>query len=82
MCALVESGEVDLSANADRLMQIIGEIASAVNDGDEMATHETCGRFAGILTQMQTRVDQNLIQQAYSKISDEARNGVNLLMGS
>jgi len=78
---LVESGEVDITSNLDRLLQIMGEVADAVSDGDEMASQETCGRFANIITAMQSQVDQSLIQQAYSALSEEAQNGINMLMG-
>eukprot|EP00554_Chaetoceros_debilis_P008282 CAMPEP_0194100128 /NCGR_PEP_ID=MMETSP0150-20130528/1111_1 /TAXON_ID=122233 /ORGANISM="Chaetoceros debilis, Strain MM31A-1" /LENGTH=1242 /DNA_ID=CAMNT_0038786455 /DNA_START=30 /DNA_END=3758 /DNA_ORIENTATION=- len=82
LCDLIELGEVDISSNINRLLQIIGEIAAAVNDGDDMATNETISRFAAIVSDMQSRVEQSSIQQAYSTITEEAQEGVRLLMGA
>lgn len=73
---------MDVSSNVDRVLQIFGEIAAAVNDGDDMATHETISRFAAIIEGMQSRVEQSSIQQAYSTITKEAQEGVRLLMGA
>ena len=79
MCDLVESGELDINTNLDKILNIMGEIADAVADGDEMATQETVGRFARILVAIQNQVDQVKVQAAYSNLSEEAKNGINML---
>jgi L-serine deaminase len=79
MCDLVESGELDINTNLDRILNIMGEIADAVADGDEMATQVTVGRFARILVAIQNQVDQVKVQAAYSNLSEEAQNGINML---
>lgn len=79
-CDLVESGEVGIEVNLGRVLQIIGEIASAMNDGFEIATMDTCRRFASIFLAIRNRVDESLLQQIYSDLSSEAQNGLNVLM--
>jgi len=77
---LVENGELDLTQNLTKVLKVIGEVTDAVNDGHEMATQETCGRFASIIAAIQTQVDASLIQQAFANLTEEAQNGINLLM--
>jgi hypothetical protein len=81
LCDIIENGEVDItcSANLERILKIMGEIADAVADGDEMATQVTVGRFAKILAVIQNQVDQVRVQKAYSNLSEEAQNGINML---
>lgn len=76
---MIENGSLDLNTNLDRILKIMGEIADAVADGDEMATEVTVQRFAKILVAIQSQVDQVRVQHAYSNLSDEARNGINML---
>ena len=79
---MIESGEVDISANLEKLLNIMGEIADAVADGDEVATQETCMRFAYIISEIQSKVDQSVMQKAYGNISEAAQNGINMLIQS
>ena len=80
-CELVENGDIDLTQNLTQVLKVVGEVADAVNDGDEIATQETCGRFANIIAAIQSQLDASLLQQAFANITEEARNGINLLMG-
>ena len=79
-CDLVENGELDLTQNLIKVLKVIGEVTNAVNEGHEMATQETCGRFASIIAEIQTQVDASLIQQAFANLTEEAQNGINLHM--
>jgi hypothetical protein len=52
-CSLVESGAMDLQSNAGHISQICGTILAEVQEGEELATPDTCERLATILYQMQ-----------------------------
>ena len=78
-CDLVEGGEVDINTNLDKVFEIMGEVSDAFADGDEMATQDTVDRFANILSAIQNQVDHPIIQNAYSNLSEEAKNGINML---
>lgn len=80
-CDLVESGQINLEESIVRIMQIIGEIADALNDGFEIATKETHGRLAGIIGALQSQVDNALLQQYFSDLTADAQNGIVMLMG-
>lgn len=79
LCELAEGGDIDLSSNAQHLVNIIGQISAAVANGDEIASMETCKRLAHILSIMQ-QGNSSLIQQVYSTLSQEAQYGITILM--
>lgn len=80
-CDLVESGEVNVEESLVRIMEIIGEIADALNDGFEIATEETHGRLAGVIATVQSQVDYALLQQIYSNLTPEAQRGLMMVLG-
>jgi hypothetical protein len=80
-CDLVESGQINLEESIERIMQIIGEIADALNDGFEIATKETYTRLAGIVGALQSQVDNALLQQYFSNLTADAQHGIVMLMG-
>jgi hypothetical protein len=79
-CDLVESGEINVEESLGTIMQVIGEIATAFNDGFEIATKETHNRLIGIIALVQNQVDNALLQQIYSNLTTEAQHGIMLLM--
>jgi len=79
LCELAEGGDIDLSSNAQHLVNIIGQISAAVANGDEIASMKTCKRLAHILRIMQ-QGNSSLIQQVYSTLSQEAQYGITILM--
>jgi len=77
---LVEKGDIDISQNAELLVKIIGGIAAALADEAEVASEETCSRLVSILNQLQQTCNQNVVQHAFSQLTEEAQNGINMLL--
>jgi hypothetical protein len=80
LCGLVENGSIDLSSEAVQLVRIIGETLSLVSEGEELATPETCSRFAHILVEMQNKVSGGVMQQAFGTLDSEAQSAINMVM--
>ena len=62
----------------ERIVNIIGQIAAAVVNEEDVATQQTCSQ----LTEIMQRLHQNDIhamQNAFSKLSPEAQHGINTL---
>mmetsp|Transcript_27299 Transcript_27299/g.31798 ORF Transcript_27299/g.31798 Transcript_27299/m.31798 type:complete len:1305 (+) Transcript_27299:116-4030(+) len=79
---LIESGEIDITSKTGLIMNIIGQIAAAVSDNEEIATRETCMRMAMILGEIQQQIDPATLESVYSSLSPEAQSGINTLMGT
>lgn len=80
LCDLIENGSVDLTANAIKVTQIVGQILSDVEDGEEIATPETCERLTCILQTMGTDLPQETMQQAFSMLGEDAQHAVSMAM--
>ena len=63
-----------------QLTRIVGETLAQVEEGEEIATQETCERFASILMQMQQEVAPDKMQAAFNMLSPEAQNITNATM--
>jgi hypothetical protein len=59
---------------------VIGEVIASVEDGEEIASEETCQRMAQILRHMQDKIDGKILQEAFSGLSLEAQNGISVIM--
>ena len=66
--------------NVDLLVKIIGGIAAAVMDEEDVATEETCSQLSSILKTMQQNGNQAIMQQAFAKLPVESQNGINMLL--
>lgn len=71
---------IRLEAEATQITRIIGEILLLVEDGEEIASPETCLRFARILLHMQQDVPGVVMQQAFASLVPEAQSVVNSVM--
>lgn len=58
------------------MTRIIAEILADVQEGEEIASPETCERLAGILFQMQQQLPQDTMQLAYGSLAAETQNAV------
>lgn len=56
LCDLIDSGAIDASANAPALLNIFGQIRQCVEEGEEIATPETCNRLRAIFGSMSQQV--------------------------
>ncbi len=63
-----------------QLTRIIGQTLAQVEEGEEIATPETCERFASILMQMQKEVATDRMQAAFNMLSPEAQHITNAAM--
>ena len=77
---MVENGTISLVSESAQLTRIIGETLAQVEEGEEIATPETCERFASILMQMQQEVATDKMQAAFNMLSHEAQNLANAAM--
>ena len=75
-CTLVESGAVDLSANAGCIANIVGTILTDVEEGDEVATPDTCERLKSILFQMQQNLPASTMQQSFGALNGNVQQVV------
>ncbi len=79
LCELLENGQIDdLKGNINALVDIIGQIAAAVVDEEDVATQGTCIRLVAILTNLQQVYPQDF-QNAFSNLSEQSQNGINVL---
>jgi hypothetical protein len=51
-----------------------------VEDGEEIASPDTCERLAAILYQMQQQLPQETMQEAFASLAPEAQNIVSGVM--
>lgn len=77
---MIETGRLNLGAEAVRVTQIIGQILSDVEEGEEVATPETCERLTAALQAMGNELPQDIMQQAYNSLGAEAQNAVTMAM--
>jgi hypothetical protein len=80
LCDLVEKGTIRLDVKHRDLVRIIGATLAGIEEGEELASTETCARFAGILFRMQRDLQADLINRAFSEIPLESQHAVNSLM--
>lgn len=79
---MVEEGHIgDLKKNMKNLVEIIGQIAAAVGDEEDIATQDTCIRLVKILSTLQQTHPKDF-EAAYSSLSQESQNGINVMCGS
>ncbi|CAJ1951966.1 unnamed protein product [Cylindrotheca closterium] len=76
LCHLIESQVIDVSKNAVKICQIAGQVLSAVSDGEEIASPETCENLVSILKVMRSDLPQDMMQQAYSTLHPEAQQAI------
>ena len=80
LCDLVENGQVCMTAEAERLLRIIGEVFMFVSEGEDVASPDTQSRLAKILFQMQQNVPGDRMQQAFGSLADESQQCINSVM--
>lgn len=80
MCGLVESGQIQLATETERLLRIIGEIFTYVSEGEEIASTETQARLAKTLFQMQNDVPADRMQVAIGGLSRESQQSIQSAM--
>lgn len=82
LCDLVEKGAIPMnSSTCMELLRIVGESLAMVEDGEVVATGETCLRFAALLFRMQQEVPRDLLQTCFSAISPDAQAAVQKAIG-
>lgn len=62
------------------MFRVIGETLVYVSDGEDIASPETCSRFAEILLKMQREIPADQMHQAFAAVSLEARNAIGAIM--
>lgn len=79
-CDLVENGSIRVSDNADKVLRVVGETLFFVNEGEKLATAETCSRLASILIQMQQNISADKMNELFASLSLEGQNGIHAAM--
>lgn len=73
---MIESQVIDVRQHAVRITQIFGQILLDVQDGEDIATPETCERLVSILKAMSSNLPQGTMEQAYSTLHPEAQQAI------
>jgi hypothetical protein len=77
LCDLVEKGTIPMNASTCLdLLRIVGESLAMVEDGELVASSETCLRFAALLFRMQHEIPRELLQSCFSTLSPDAQAAV------
>lgn len=69
-----------MTKEAATVLRVIGETLVYVSDGEDIASPETCSRFAEILHNMQRDIPADHMHQAFAAVSPEGRNALGALM--
>ena len=80
LCDLVESGQIVMTAETERLLRIIGQTFTYVSEGEDIASPETQSRLAEILFKMQNDVGPDQMQQAFESLTPEVQACINSVM--
>lgn len=80
LCDLVSNGEINVMGNVELMVKIIGGIAAAVMDDEDIATEETCSQLTSILKTIQQNSNHAIMQQAFAKLPVESQNGINMFL--
>ena len=76
LCDMVDMGLIDVKAEYNDLLRIIGDVLSFVAEGDEVASQSTCARLVGVIDKIQQTVDANSIQAAFSQLEPNAQQAL------
>lgn len=77
---MVERGSINVNSDAAKVLHVAGETLAFVAEGEEIASQETCLRLTSILIEMQQQLSAEKMNAAFSCISVDAQNGINLAM--
>ena len=78
LCELIEHSWIQPSSEHEHLVRIIGETLALVQDGEDLADHETCMRFTKILMHMQQQLPHDQIHRSFNALPSEAQAAINL----
>jgi hypothetical protein len=78
LCDLIEHSWIQLNVEFEQVMRVIGETLTLVNEGEDIATEQTCQRFAEILTRMKQHVPQEMIHRSFNGLSLDSQAAINL----
>jgi hypothetical protein len=82
LCDLIDKGAIPLDVSTCReVLRIIGEVLHLVENGEAVATSETCLRFASFLFRMQHEVPREFLQECFSSLSPDAQASVQKAVG-
>lgn len=76
LCDMVDMGLVNIKAEYNELIRIIGDILSFVAEGDRVASQSTCSRLMSIIDKIQQTVDANSIQSAFSQLDPNSQKAL------
>jgi hypothetical protein len=80
LCDMIESASVDIDTRYMDLVRIIGETLAFVSDSEDIASPNTCTRFAFILYQLQQKIHPDRMQQSFASLSPDAQAEVTSIM--
>jgi len=63
-----------------KILQIVGAVLFFVDEGENIASQETCSRLAAVLMQLHRVLPADVMNDAFGSVSVEAQNGINLAM--
>mmetsp|Transcript_24488 Transcript_24488/g.58091 ORF Transcript_24488/g.58091 Transcript_24488/m.58091 type:complete len:1322 (+) Transcript_24488:125-4090(+) len=79
LCNLIENGSINIQVEAFRLTQIISAILFDVEEGEDVATQDTCSQLASILFQLQQGNPQ-MVQKAYVGLDADVQRVVGAVL--
>lgn len=80
LCDMIEKGVISTDIECGEILRVIGETLELVEEGEDLASTESCLRFAGILFKMQLEIPGDRMEQAFSALRAEAQSAVNAIM--
>lgn len=79
LCYLVENGSINLDSDTFRITSAIASILSAVQEGADIATADTCERLLRITYRMQQNQPQ-AVQAAFDGLDESLQKGLQAAM--
>eukprot|EP00934_Nitzschia_sp_Nitz4_P004493 Nitzschia sp. Nitz4//scaffold60_size111251//18533//21999//NITZ4_004140-RA/size111251-augustus-gene-0.119-mRNA-1//-1//CDS//3329555543//4483//frame0 len=76
LCQLIESGVVQMDQHATRVTQIIGQVLTDSQEGDDLATADTLERMSTILYRMQQGLSPSTMQSVLASLDPEIQHVV------
>lgn len=83
LCDLLDKGILRLDApdHCSEVLRVVADVLALVDEGDMVATKDTCLRLASILFRMQLDVPDDLLQRSFGALSPEGQTAVQRAMG-
>lgn len=80
LCDMIEHGKIDMTSTCEMIVRIIGEIFVMVDDGEDIASEETCTRLEAILIRVKDADHSGFVQNSFASLSVKGREAVDAFL--